>query len=97
MWGLLPAGTSGSTGFWRGTGDHSYILSLTEARAPAVAITFSGNDIDRLGKPDRDFDVPGGGKGFEIAGPEGQRYRFILETSPPATLGPRQADSARTP
>ncbi|HET9352087.1 MAG TPA: VOC family protein [Burkholderiales bacterium] len=90
VWGLLPAGTSGTTRFWRGSGEHPYILSLTEARTPAVtAITFSGDDIDRLGKPDRDFDVPGGGKGFEIAGPEGQRYRFILETSRPATLPDR--------
>ena len=90
VWGLLPAGTSGTTRFWRGSGDHPHILSLTEARTPAVtAITFSGDDIDRLGKPDRDFDAPGGGKGFEIAGPEGQRYRFILETSRPATLQER--------
>ena len=87
VWGLLPAGTSGATRFWRGTGDHPYILSLTEAAAPAVtAITFSGEEIDRLGKPDRDFHVPGGGKGFEIAGPEGQCYRFILEKDRPAPL-----------
>ena len=90
VWGLAPAGSSGKTRFWRGTGDHPYILSLTEARAPAVAaITFSGEEIDRLGKPDREFDVPGGGKGFEIAGPEGQRYRFVLETHRPMRLSDR--------
>ena len=82
VWGLAPAGSSGRTRFWRGAGDHPYALSLTEASGPGVtAITFSGDDIDRLGKPDRDFDVPGGGRGFEIAGPEGQVYRFIMETS----------------
>ena len=26
------------------------------------------------------FDVPGGGKGFEVRGPEAQTYRFIDET-----------------
>jgi 2,3-dihydroxy-p-cumate/2,3-dihydroxybenzoate 3,4-dioxygenase len=82
VWGLAPAGSSGRTRFWRGAGDHPYILSLTEASGPGVtAITFSGEDIERLEKPDRDFDVPGGGRGFEIAGPEGQVYRFIMETS----------------
>jgi catechol 2,3-dioxygenase-like lactoylglutathione lyase family enzyme len=90
VWGVLPAGSSGATRFWRGTGDHPYIVSLTEASAPAVtAITFSGEDIDRLGKPDRTFDVPGGGRGFEIAGPEAQRYRFIAETSRPVSRADR--------
>ncbi|HEU4353151.1 MAG TPA: hypothetical protein VFR66_14880, partial [Burkholderiales bacterium] len=36
LWGLAPAGSAGKTCFWRGSGDHPYILSLTEARAPAV-------------------------------------------------------------
>ena len=90
VWGVLPAGSSGATRFWRGTGDHPYIVSLTEASAPAVtAITFSGEDIDRLGKPDRTFDVPGGGRGFEITGPEAQRYRFIAETSRPVSRADR--------
>jgi len=84
LWGLAPAGSAGATRFWRGSGDHPYILSLTQASAPAVtAITFSGEDVDRLGKPDRTFDVPGGGRGFEITGPEAQRYRFIVETNRP--------------
>lgn len=77
-WGLFPAGSSGGTRFFRGTGDHPYILSLTQARAPAVAaITFSGEEIP--GAPDRTFDVPGGGRGFEVKGPENQTYRFIIE------------------
>ena len=46
-WGLLPAGSSGGTQFFRGTGTHPYILSITEASAPAVAaITFSGSGLE---------------------------------------------------
>lgn len=89
IWGLVPAGSSGATRFWRGTGDHPYILSLTQAAAPAVtAITFSGSgdEISRLGKIDRAFDVPGGGEGFEVRGPEAQTYRFITETIKAAPL-----------
>lgn len=86
VWGLAPAGAAGKTRFWRGTGEHPYILSLTEAAAPAIAaITFSGS-ADEIPRTERGFDVPGGGKGFEIAGPEAQRYRFIVETSKPATI-----------
>jgi|ERR671922_83210 catechol 2,3-dioxygenase-like lactoylglutathione lyase family enzyme len=92
IWGLVPAGTSGATRFFRGTGDHPYILSLTQAAEPAVhAITFAGaeDEIGRIGKPDRSFDVPGGGKGLEVRGPEAQTYRFIVETSRPAPLKDR--------
>ena len=84
VWGLLPAGTSGATRFFRGTGDHPYILSVSKAAAPAVAaITFSGSEdeISRVGKPARAFDVPGGGEGFELRGPEAQTYRFIVENT----------------
>jgi 2,3-dihydroxy-p-cumate/2,3-dihydroxybenzoate 3,4-dioxygenase len=89
VWGLASAGSSGATRFFRGTGDHPYILSLTKASAPAVrAITFSGSEdeIARLGKIDRSFDVPGGGRGLEINGPEAQVYRFIVEATMPEKL-----------
>jgi 2,3-dihydroxy-p-cumate/2,3-dihydroxybenzoate 3,4-dioxygenase len=82
VWGLVPAGSSGGTQFFRGTGSHPYILSITSASSPAVAaITFSGNadEIGRLGKANTSYDVPGGGKGLEIRGPEAQNYRFIIE------------------
>jgi catechol 2,3-dioxygenase-like lactoylglutathione lyase family enzyme len=96
-WGLLPVGASGPTRFFRGTGDHPYILSLTQAAAPAVgAITFSGppEEIEasrrRAGNPQSiKFDVPGGGSGFEVRGPEAQTYRFITETARPAPLNDR--------
>ena len=83
VWGLLPAGSSGATRFWRGTGDHPYILSLTRAAAPAVAaITFAGTE-EEVRKKDRTFDVPGGGRGYEVRGPENQVYRFIVDSKPP--------------
>ena len=85
-WGLLPAGASGGTQFFRGTGNHPYILSVTKASAPAVAaISFSGGieEIETVGQRNGKqlvaYDVPGGGKGFEIRGPEQQNYRFIVE------------------
>ena len=84
LWGLVPAGSAGATRFFRGTGDHPYILSLTEAATPAVAaVTFAGSleEIQTVGKPDRSFDVPGGGKGLEVRGPEGQVYRFITDST----------------
>jgi catechol 2,3-dioxygenase-like lactoylglutathione lyase family enzyme len=92
VWGLAPAGSSGATRFFRGTGDHPHILSLTKAAAPAVtAITFSGlqEELERRGKSDRSFDVPGGGRGFEIAGPEAQRYRFVVEYQTPNPIADR--------
>jgi len=81
-WGLLPAGSSGGTQFFRGTGTHPYILSITKASLPAVAaITFSGSaaELEKLASPNTTYDVPGGGEGFEIRGPEAQNYRFIIE------------------
>lgn len=84
LWGLVPAGTAGATRFFRGAGDHPYILSLTKAAAPAVAaITFAGSleELAKVGRPDRSFDVPGGGQGFEVRGPEGQVYRFITDSA----------------
>jgi 2,3-dihydroxy-p-cumate/2,3-dihydroxybenzoate 3,4-dioxygenase len=94
VWGLIPAGTSGATRFFRGTGDHPYILSLAKAAAPAVAaITFSGSaeEIDAVRQRNGSarlikFNVPGGGEGFEVRGPEAQTYRFITETTRPAPL-----------
>jgi catechol 2,3-dioxygenase-like lactoylglutathione lyase family enzyme len=97
VWGLSPAGSSGATRFFRGTGDHPYILSLTRAATPAVgAITFSGSaeEIETVGRRNGSprlvgFDVPGGGEGFEVRGPEAQNYRFIIETARPAALDER--------
>ncbi len=89
VWGLASAGSSGGTRFFRGTGDHPYILSLTQAAAPAVtAVTFSGPE-EEIGRTERSFDVPGGGRGYEIRGPENQAYRFIVDTERPEKLQDR--------
>lgn len=84
VWGLVPAGASSGTQFFRGAGNHPYILSITRASAPAVgAITFAGlpQELEKIGNPKTSYDVPGGGKGFEIRGPEAQNYRFIVEST----------------
>jgi catechol 2,3-dioxygenase-like lactoylglutathione lyase family enzyme len=103
VWGLLPAGTaSAGTQFFRGTGDHPYILSIAEAAAPGVAaITLAGSRDEIAQARARasrahvqiedisQFDVPGGGAGFIIQGPEGQTYQLIEETARPAPLQER--------
>lgn len=106
VWGLLPAGgpgkSSGRARFFRGTGDHPYILSITEASLPGVAaITLAGPPVeikqakaraDRAGIPVKTFaelDAPGGGEGFFVQGPEGQVYQLVAETARPAPLQDR--------
>jgi catechol 2,3-dioxygenase-like lactoylglutathione lyase family enzyme len=93
VWGLLPAGTRSRTAYLRGTGDHPYLLAISEASAPAIAsITFAGSagELDAiharivaagLPAPARvaEFDDPGGGAGFVVRGAEGQPYRFVTE------------------
>jgi 2,3-dihydroxy-p-cumate/2,3-dihydroxybenzoate 3,4-dioxygenase len=104
VWGLFPAGSakSGGTRFFRGTGDHPYILSLTEAKAPGVAaITLAGSPQEIAQAEARasrakaqlkrvsQFDVPGGGEGIVVPGPEGQIYQLIAETGRPSPLQAR--------
>jgi catechol 2,3-dioxygenase-like lactoylglutathione lyase family enzyme len=103
-WGLFPAGSAkaGGTRFFRGTGDHPYILSVTEAEAPGVAaITLAGSPDEIMqakGRAERaqarvrpvaELDVPGGGEGFIVQGPEGQVYQLIAETARVAPLQER--------
>jgi catechol 2,3-dioxygenase-like lactoylglutathione lyase family enzyme len=105
VWGLLPAGEQGGTRFFRGSGDHPYILSLRQADAPAVgAIEFaaSAEEIGRLeqrvraaGVPCSSFarlDAPGGGSGLCVQGPEAQAYRFVTDSTVPV-----MADSVDMP
>jgi 2,3-dihydroxy-p-cumate/2,3-dihydroxybenzoate 3,4-dioxygenase len=87
VWGLYDAGRRGKTRYWRATAEHPYVLSLTESATPGVeAITFSGSaeEIDllrkRTGASSVQFDAPGGGSGITVDGPEGQRYRFVIDT-----------------
>lgn len=90
IWGLADAGTRGKTRFFRATGDHPYVLSLTAASAPGVAaVTFAGTagEIAALSSAPHQrvaaFDAPGGGSGFIVDGPHGQRYRFVAEVAVP--------------
>jgi catechol 2,3-dioxygenase-like lactoylglutathione lyase family enzyme len=87
VWGLYDAGSRGKTRYWRAAADHPYVLSLTESATPGVeAITFSGSseEIDFLKTRTKtasvQFDAPGGGSGTIVEGPEGQRYRFIVDS-----------------
>jgi catechol 2,3-dioxygenase-like lactoylglutathione lyase family enzyme len=93
VWGLLDAGHRGRTRYFRGTADHPYILSLTQADTPGIAaITFAGSEeeIAKLpGEKVREFDAPGGGSGVVVEGPEGQRYRFVTD-SPASALPPER-------
>jgi 2,3-dihydroxy-p-cumate/2,3-dihydroxybenzoate 3,4-dioxygenase len=84
VWGLYDAGASAKTRYFRGSADHPYILSLTEAAAPGVdAITFAATDSEISGISGRkiaELDAPGGGAGVLVEGPEGQRYRFVTDS-----------------
>jgi catechol 2,3-dioxygenase-like lactoylglutathione lyase family enzyme len=83
-WGLRDAGHRGKTRFFRGTGEHPYVLSLTASSAPGVdAITFAGTASEIAGISGEklgELDSPGGGAGVMVEGPEGQRYRFITDS-----------------
>lgn len=96
-WRLLPVGTSGNTRYFRGSGDHPYLLSLTEANQPAVSsVSFSATEPELTALRSRAhnanvaiedvaaFDAPGGGGGMLIRGPEHQTYRFCAAGAVPA-------------
>jgi 2,3-dihydroxy-p-cumate/2,3-dihydroxybenzoate 3,4-dioxygenase len=100
-WGLLEAGSGSRTGYLRGTADLPYIVSVTQADAPAVAaVSFSGSEteLDSVRSraaaagvrhsPVRGFDEPGGGSGFFLEGPEGQVFRFVADAPGAAGLAP---------
>jgi 2,3-dihydroxy-p-cumate/2,3-dihydroxybenzoate 3,4-dioxygenase len=102
-WGLLDAGERAGTSYLRGTEDLSYIVSVTQASAPAIAaVTFSGSrpELDRIRKrasaagaplgPLRSFNEPGGGSGFYVEGPEGHVFRFVTEKKRAKKLRPEQ-------
>jgi len=106
-WGLVDAGTRGSTTYLRGTGPLHYAIAVTEGPARAVvSATFIGarGEVEatwervrkaglKHGKWIDALDEPGRGAGFCVAGPEGEPYRFVAERDPaPAAL---PAESAR--
>lgn len=99
VWGLVPVDRRNGTHYLRGTGDHPYVLAVTQAAFTAVrAIDFAGppEEIERTRRlaaganakieAFEELDAPGGGAGFVVRGPEAQTYRFITEEKPPAPL-----------
>lgn len=99
-WGLLDAGKAGGTAYLRGTGDHPYVMAITEAASPAlVSVTFAGapGEIERVKTRAKKAGLavapyaprpgePGSPKGFTLAGPEGQVFRFVTDRKPASKI-----------
>jgi 2,3-dihydroxy-p-cumate/2,3-dihydroxybenzoate 3,4-dioxygenase len=104
-WGLIEAGKNGKATYLRGTGDHPYVMAISEAASPGiVSVTFAGKkpELERIRaraakaglavKPSAaELDEPGAPGGFRITGPEGQNYRFVTDKKP----APRVKDPDR--
>jgi len=103
VWRLLDAGQRKGIAYLRGTEDLSYVVSVAQGSAPAVAaVTFSGSrpEVQKIRKraaaagarlgPMRDFDEPGGGSGFLVEGPEGHVFRFLTEKKRTKKLRPER-------
>jgi catechol 2,3-dioxygenase-like lactoylglutathione lyase family enzyme len=84
IWGLREVPGGEKTRYFRGTGDHPYLVSLTAAAAAGIeAITFAGSsgEIQRLRKSNgklTELESPHGA-GIQVEGPDGQRYRFVTD------------------
>src|SRR5262245_33082779 len=92
-WGLIEAGPRPDTTWLRGTGAPRYAIAVTEGPARALlSATFVGIRAEVEAIWDRvrqaglkhgpwvdEFDEPGHGAGFQVAGPEGEPYRFLAE------------------
>jgi 2,3-dihydroxy-p-cumate/2,3-dihydroxybenzoate 3,4-dioxygenase len=99
-WGLIDAGRGASTAYLRGTGEHPYVMAITEAAGPAlVSVTFSGSaaELERVRARAKKAGLattpyapqpgePGAPKGFRLAGPEGQVFRFVTDRKPAAKI-----------
>ena len=106
-WGLVDVGTRHDTTYLRGTAGLQYVIAVTEGPSRAVlSATLIGTRAEVEAVWDRvrkaglkhgpwidEFDEPGRGAGFYVAGPEGEPYRFVAEReAAPAAL---PADGAR--
>jgi len=92
-WGLIDAGHTAKASYLRGTGDHPYVMAVSEAASPAVlSVTFSGTkqEVQRIrsratkaGIPVENYKPepgePGAPAGIRLNGPEGQRFRFVTD------------------
>jgi len=92
-WGLIDAGHTATTTYLRGTGDHPYVMAVSEAANPAVlSVTFSATkpEIQRIRSRATKAGIkvesytaeagePGAPNGIRLTGPEGQRFRFVAD------------------
>ncbi len=99
VWGLLDAGSAGERSFLRATGDHPYVIALTESRRPGLdSVTFGAGaaELEALATRARaagavvegpaQYDEPGAPSGYVVQGREGQRFRFVCDRDRPAAL-----------
>jgi catechol 2,3-dioxygenase-like lactoylglutathione lyase family enzyme len=106
-WGLIDVGTRADTTYLRGTEPLQYALAISEGPARALlSATVIGTRAEIEGAWERvrksglkhgpwieEFNEPGRGAGFYVAGPEGEPFRLVAEREPaPAALA---AESAR--
>ena len=106
-WGLADAGTRHDTTYLRGTAPRHYAIAVAGGPANAlISATFIGSRAEIEAARERamkaglkcgpwvdEYDEPGRGAGFQVAGPEGEPYRFVVEReAAPAAL---PAESAR--
>ena len=105
-WGLIDVGTRKDTTYLRATAARHYAIAITEGPARAViSATLVGSRAEIEAAWDRvrkaglrhgpwidEFDEPGRGAGFLVAGPEGEPYRFVVERdAAPAALASESA------
>ncbi|MGC3980571.1 MAG: VOC family protein [Steroidobacteraceae bacterium] len=96
-WRVVPVEHTGSTQYFRGSGEHPYLLAIAKANAPGVSsVSFLVNEQELAALEQRAkqagvaftkiaaFDEPGGGHGLLIRGPENQTYRFCVNGPAPA-------------
>jgi 2,3-dihydroxy-p-cumate/2,3-dihydroxybenzoate 3,4-dioxygenase len=100
-WGLIEVGTRGDTTYLRGTGAHHYAVAITagpERRVLSTTLVGTREEIEPIwqrvqasslahGPWVEEFEEPGRGAGFCVAGLDGEPYRFMVERDPaPAAL-----------
>ena len=97
-WGLAPAARRAGAVYLRGSGEFPYLVGLFEAPTEqARSLTFVCDEQElvalkrragRSGRPMREVtsDDPGAGYGLEIELPEGEIFRFLVDTSTVAPL-----------
>jgi 2,3-dihydroxy-p-cumate/2,3-dihydroxybenzoate 3,4-dioxygenase len=105
-WGLSEVATRGNTTYLRGTGAHHYCVAVIEGEKRGIAsATLVGTRAEieqawervqssrlRHGPWMEEFDEPGRGAGFVVAGLEGEPLRFVAERDAPPTALPQDRE-----